>query len=264
MTVEGTFNRAGSPRRTWLLVLAFQLVTTGALAQEEKPSAAPSLPDTATEEDATAVPSSTQLLEKRIAELNREFNGQRRPARPSPAVVQRLRRLRLLRAASATTGSAGSATRATPPMPQYSTLLVGLPRRHPRHARSTRAARRPTSATARHRPLRQRRLGRRAGLHRSTRSTCGSVRSWPSDAILRTSVNFAPRTGRQDFSLGDSIDVDSGRARVRADRGRQDVDLRGQDAAGVRHRVQGAQVGSALRHHPLADRPLHDRARSSA
>ena len=77
-------------------------------------------------------------------------------------------------------------------------------------------------------------------------------------AIMRASVNFVPRTG-SDFALGDFVDADLGELEylLTAD-GKTSVFV-GKIDAGVRHRVQGAEVRSALRHHAVADRPLHGR-----
>ena len=202
----------------------------------------------------------------KIAELTEriERGEQERQTSVSPADLERLRRLRLLRPASATAASAGFATPGNMrQFPQYSQLLLDVPGRHPvdrgQHARRGGGPGR-----------RARRIPRFDSVNSDGAAgfILNEINLRPryqlsDNAILRASVNFVPRT-RIGLRAGRLRRRRPGRARVPADPRRQDVDLRRQDDAGVRHRVQGAQVRPALRHHAVADRPLHDRAAARA
>ena len=81
-------------------------------------------------------------------------------------------------------------------------------------------------------------------------------------AILRSSINFAPRTG-DNFALGDTVDVDVAELEYVLTRDGKTSFFAENDAR-VRHRIQGTEGGSALRDHAIADSPLHHRPAARA
>ena len=208
MTVEGKFNRAGSPRRIWLLVIAFQLVTTRALAQEEKlrrPFVAGYRHRGGCDGGLRAAPSCSK---SGIAELNQRMHERRRRARRSPRCPGTATSTS---ASSRGVGNGGVGwirdDLSAHQFPQYCELHRGCSWATSSARRSTRAARSPTWATA-------------PGVPRYDSINSDGAASFilneinlrpryqlSDNAIMRASINFAPRTG-SDFALGDTVDVD--------------------------------------------------------
>ena len=192
-----------------VVFLAPLFAAAPALAQEER-SVAPSLPDSGGEEPA-ASPDRVQTLEERLNELNERLRESEDMRQKSVSLLSWNGYVDFgffiplgnggVGWVRDTGSCASSPSIRTTRGPSWATSC---------RPRSTRAARSPTWAT---RPgaraaVRQHQLRRRRGLHRE-RDQPSSGFQLSDRAILRTSVNFVPRTG-SDFALGDFVDADLG------------------------------------------------------